>query len=114
LVRIYDAPSGRADYVFVAARSGDESARSAEDFIEVVDRGRARPDTLTDVVPGVPKWGDLGATPLGKSGQRIAEIRRWHAGGVDLGSREPDLGRWPDEDDLRWIDNWRLQRRLDP
>jgi hypothetical protein len=114
LVRLYDAPSGRADYLFSAARSEREAARNVDDFIEYVDRGRGQPELLAEPLPGPPKWGDLGATPRGEAAQQIGEIRRWHIGGDDLGDQEPDLGRWPHQEDMTLIAEWRRQRRLDP
>jgi hypothetical protein len=114
VVRLYDAPSGRADYLFVAARSEHEATRNVNDFIEYVDRGRSQPELLAQLQPGPPKWGDLGATPPGQAAQRIAEVRRWHVGGEDFGDREPDLGRWPHADDLALIAEWRRQRRFEP
>ena len=111
---LYDAPSGRADYLFAAARSEREAARDVNDFIKYVDRGRSQPDLLAEPLPDPPKWGDLGATPPGKAAQQIAEIRRWHVGGDDFGDLEPDIGRWPDQDDMALIAEWRRKRRLDP
>lgn len=35
--------------------------------------------------------------------QQIAEIRRWHVGGDDLGDLEPDIGRWRDQNDMALI-----------
>ena len=114
LVRLYDAPSGRADYVFAAARSEREALDFVHEFLAYADRGWARADRVGERLGGPPQWGDLGATPLGRGGQRVAEIRRWHDGGDDFGPRELDGHRWPEEDDLQLIHEWRVARGFQP
>ena len=114
VVRMYDRPSGRADYLFTTARSQREATRDVAHFIAFVERIGIEADLAAEVVPGPPKWGDLGATPSGKSKQVVSDIRRWSRGGVDAGDAESDRGSWPDEDDLQLIADWRQRLRFDP
>lgn len=113
LVRLYDPPSGRADYFFVAARDAAAAERMVASFIEYTERGRADPHLTSTLVVGEPGYGDLGATPLRRSGQAVRDIRRWHAGGADLGGYEP-AGPPLAEADIAVVAAWRSHMGFDP
>ena len=50
----------------------------ARSFLEFVDHGGyERLEVEAAEVEGTPKYGDLGATPLGQSEQTVADVLRW-------------------------------------
>ncbi|MFD2091174.1 hypothetical protein [Blastococcus deserti] len=114
VVRMYERPSGRADYLFTTARSERDATRDVAHFIAFVERIGIEADLAAEIVPGPPKWGDLGATPAGKEKQVVSEIRRWSQGGEPPTDADSNRHPWPDEDDLQVIADWRQRHRFDP
>lgn len=65
-------------HLHVAAASVRQATRMARSFLEFVDHGGyERLEVEAAEVEGTPKYGDLGATPLGQSEQTVADVLRW-------------------------------------
>jgi hypothetical protein len=65
-------------HLYVAAVSKRRAARMARSFLEFVDHGGYR-QLVIEVreAEGQPQYGDLGATPVGRAAQEVADVERW-------------------------------------
>jgi hypothetical protein len=65
------------EYLHAWARSEREAKQMAQSFLDFVERTRYGVQEMTArSVDVTPQYGDLGATPLGKSGQVVKNITR--------------------------------------